>query len=70
MEDFPAVLAALKGAYGAWVNTDSNTIGEQREVFAGVRVFELAKQAGTVQHFVWSSLDYVGKVRKHLAHSP
>lgn len=70
MEDFPAVLEALKDAYGAWVNTDSNTIGEQREVFAGMRAFELAKQAGTVRHFIWSNLDYVGKVSKSLFKSP
>ena len=49
--------------YGTWVNTDSFTIGETREVFTGIRIYELAKRAGTVRHFIWSSLDYVGKVR-------
>ena len=56
------VLNALQGAWGAFVNTDSFTIGEQKEVFLGMRIFELAKQAKTVRHYVWSSLDYVGKV--------
>ena len=48
--------------YGAYVNTDSFTIGEQKEVFEGLRIFELAKQAGTVKHYVWSSLDNVFQV--------
>ena len=56
------VLKALQGAWGAFVNTDSFTIGEQKEVYLGMRIFELAKQAKTVRHYIWSSLDYVGKV--------
>lgn len=63
VEDEQAVLAALQGAYGAFVNTDSFTIGEQKEIFYGIRIFELAKQARTVRQYVWSSLDYVSKVR-------
>lgn len=34
-----------------------------REVYAGLRIFELAKQVGTVQHYIWSNLDYSTKVR-------
>lgn len=60
--DFPSVLLALKGVYGAWVNTDGFTVGEQMETYAGIRIFELAKQIGTVRHFVWSNLDYSFKV--------
>ena len=44
------------------MNTDSFTIGEQKEVFRGIRIFELAKQVKTVRHYVWSSLDYASKV--------
>ncbi len=62
-DDFPSVLAALQGAYGAYVNTDSFTIGQEKEVFTGIRIFELAKQAGTIKHYLWSSLDNVFKVR-------
>ncbi|OBZ66191.1 NmrA-like family domain-containing protein 1 [Grifola frondosa] len=58
-DDFPSVYAALQGVYGAWVNTDGFTIGEAKEVFTGIRIFELAKQAKTVRHYVWSNLDYV-----------
>ncbi|EKM56929.1 uncharacterized protein PHACADRAFT_91806 [Phanerochaete carnosa HHB-10118-sp] len=61
VEDFPTVLAALQGAWGAFVNTDSFTIGEQKEIYLGMRIFELAKQAKTVRQYIWSSLDYIGK---------
>lgn len=59
--DLASVAAALQGAYGAFVNTDSFTIGEEEETWTGIRIFELAKQAG-VRHYVWSSLDYIGGV--------
>ncbi|TFY82547.1 hypothetical protein EWM64_g1467 [Hericium alpestre] len=55
--DVPAVLAAMQGVYGAFVNTDGFTVGEQREVYAGIRIFELAKQAG-LKHFTWSGGPY------------
>ena len=51
----------MKGAYGAWINTDGFTIGEKKETYAGLRIFEIAKQAG-ICHYVWSSLDYAFKV--------
>ncbi|KAH9926551.1 NAD(P)-binding protein [Epithele typhae] len=56
--DFPVVLAALQGVWGVWNNTDGFTVGEMKELYAGVRIFELAKQVGTVRHYVWSNLDY------------
>ena len=68
IDDEAAVLAALDGAWGAFVNTDSWTIGEQKEVFWGMRVFELAKQVKTVRHYVWSSLDYASKVLPSALH--
>ncbi|KAI5116169.1 hypothetical protein M0805_004985, partial [Coniferiporia weirii] len=55
------VLKALEGVYGAWINTDGFTVGETRELFAGMRIFELAKQVGTVRHYIWSNLDYTTK---------
>ena len=54
--------AALEGCYGAWVNTDGFTVGEQKEIYAGVRIFELAKQTKSMRHYVWSNLDYALKV--------
>jgi len=50
--------AALDGAYGAWINIDGFTVGEQREIYAGLRIFELAKQTKSLRHYIWSSLDY------------
>lgn len=52
-------MKALENCYGAFVNTDSFTIGEQAELFAGIRIFELAKQVGTLKHYVYSSLDNI-----------
>jgi len=43
------------------VNTDGFTVGEKEETYLGLRIFELAKQTGTVRHYVWSSLDYMHK---------
>ncbi|OCH84301.1 NAD(P)-binding protein [Obba rivulosa] len=56
-DDFHSMLAAFQGVYGAWVNTDGYTVGEEKETFIGIRLFELAKQARNVRHYVWSSLD-------------
>jgi hypothetical protein len=61
--DLASVAAALDGAYGAWVNIDGFTVGEQREIYAGMRIFELAKQTKSLRHYVWSSLSYCLKVR-------
>jgi len=60
-----SVWKALENCYGAFVNTDSFTIGEQAELFAGVRVFELAAQIGTLKHYVYSSLDYIRRKVKY-----
>ena len=49
--------------YGVFVNTDSPSLGEDGELFVGIRLFELAKQAGTIKHYVWSNLDNVVTVR-------
>ncbi len=60
--DLASVAAALDGAYGAWINIDGFTVGEQREIYAGLRIFELAKQTTSLRHYIWSSLDYNLKV--------
>ena len=57
-DDFASVKAALKGVYGAWVNTDGFTVGEQKEIYAGMKIFELAKAEASVRHYIWSNLDY------------
>jgi hypothetical protein len=62
--DLASVAAALNGAYGTWVTIDGFTVGEQREIYAGMRIFELAKQTKSLRHYVWSSLNYGLKVSK------
>ena len=59
--DLDSVSRALQGVYGVFVNTDGFTVGEKEETYLGLRIFELAKQSGTVKHYVWSSLDYMHK---------
>ena len=64
--DLASVAAALDGVYGTWVNIDGFTVGEQREIYAGMRIFELAKQTKSLRHYVWSSLDYILKVSEFI----
>ncbi|CAF1598585.1 unnamed protein product [Didymodactylos carnosus] len=59
--DSDSVFKALKNCYGVFVNTDGFTIGEQAEVFAGMCIFELAKQVGTLKHYIYSGLEYITK---------
>ncbi|KAJ7773813.1 NAD-P-binding protein [Mycena metata] len=61
-EDFDSVARALDGAYGAWVNTDGFTVGEMKEIYSGMRIFETATRAPALRHYVWSSLPYVSKL--------
>jgi len=55
--DFKAIERLFDGVYGAFVNTDGFSVGEQAEVHAGLVIYELAKAKG-IRHYVWSSLDY------------
>ncbi|KAF7433116.1 hypothetical protein PC9H_005064 [Pleurotus ostreatus] len=60
-DNLRSVAAAFKGVYGAWVNTDGFTVGEQKEIYAGLKIFEIAKRTPSVRHYVWSNLDYGSK---------
>ncbi|KAJ7909479.1 nmrA-family protein [Mycena leptocephala] len=53
--------AGLEGAYGVWVNTDSFTVGEIEEIYAGMRIYEVAKRVPSLRHYVWSNIRYVLK---------
>ncbi|KAJ6612836.1 NAD(P)-binding protein [Mycena sp. CBHHK59/15] len=57
-DDFDSVAAAFDGAYGAWVNTDGFTVGEMKEIYSGIRIFETAKQTPSLRHYVWSNLHH------------
>ncbi|KAF7340326.1 NmrA domain-containing protein [Mycena venus] len=61
-EDLDSIADALNGVYGTWVNTDGFTVGEMKEIYFGIRIFETAKQAPALRHYVWSSLPYVSKI--------
>ena len=56
--DLARVERALKGVWGAYINTDGFTVGEQAETYYGLRIFELAACVPTLKHYVWSNLDY------------
>jgi NmrA-like family len=56
--DLSKVEHALEGVWGAYINTDGFTVGEQAETYYGLRIFELAAHVPTLKHYVWSSLDY------------
>ncbi|KAJ7152494.1 NAD-P-binding protein [Mycena filopes] len=59
--DYAAVGKALEGAYGVWVNTDGFTVGEMEEIYAGMRIYEVARTIPSLRHYVWSNLQYVLK---------
>ncbi|KAJ7306888.1 NAD(P)-binding protein [Mycena albidolilacea] len=59
--DYAVVAETLQGAYGAWVNTDSFAVGQMEEVYAGMRIYEVAKRVPSLRHYVWSNLRYVLK---------
>ncbi|KAJ6500777.1 NAD-P-binding protein [Mycena sanguinolenta] len=62
-EDFTAVAKAMDGVYGAYVNTDTFTVGEMREIYAGLRIFEIANATSSLRHYLWSGLPYMPKTR-------
>lgn len=57
-----SVARAFDGAWGAFVNTDGFTVGEQRELWAGIKIFETARRTKSMRHYVWSSIAYMSKV--------
>ncbi|KAH9914600.1 NAD-P-binding protein [Fomitopsis serialis] len=60
-DDFDSVAEALKGCYGAFVNTDGFTVGQAKEVWCGIHIYELARYA-KIKHYVWSNLDYFSRI--------
>ena len=53
----PTLRSALKSVDSAFINTNGFAIGEKSEIYWGIRMYELAREAG-VKHFVWGGLDY------------
>ncbi|MBN9162289.1 MAG: hypothetical protein BGO98_27750 [Myxococcales bacterium 68-20] len=51
---------AFRRVDGVYCNLDGFAIGEVNETFWGIRLFEIANEAG-IDHYVWGSLDYLQK---------
>ena len=56
--DFAAITEALRDCYGVYVNTDGFTVNEKDELWAGVRIFEIANTIPGLRHFVFAGVDY------------
>jgi hypothetical protein len=52
---------AMKGVYGVFANTNGFAIGQAKEIFWGIRMYEIAAWSG-VKHFVWAGLGYASKL--------
>ncbi|KAF8317694.1 NAD(P)-binding protein [Clavulina sp. PMI_390] len=59
--DYDVVGNLFEGAYGAFVNTDTFTVGAAAETTAAFNIWELANWH-KVRHFVWSNQDYAVKL--------
>jgi hypothetical protein len=53
----------MDGVYGVFANTNGFAIGQAKEIFWGIRMYEIAAGCG-VQHFVWGGLPYASKLGK------
>jgi len=47
------IRSLFKGADAAFVNLDGFAMGERRETFWGIRIFEIAQELG-IKHCEWS----------------
>jgi len=56
--DFDCIREAVKGCWGIFCQTDGFTVGEEREAYSGIRIWEIAKMSGCIRTFVYSNLDY------------
>ena len=41
---------------------DTFTVGEMREIYAGLKIFEIANATPSLRHYLWSGLPYMPKV--------
>jgi hypothetical protein len=58
--DVESFLSAASRSEFVFINTDGFTLGEQAEIYRGIRLFELARKAG-VKHLIYSGLEYNGE---------
>jgi len=60
--DLETMAKAFDGCYGAFVNTDTYTVGEEKEIWSAVQLYTIARRTPSMRHFVWSNLDYGSKL--------
>jgi hypothetical protein len=56
--DLAKVERALEGIWGAYINTDGFTVGEQAETYYGLRIFEFAAGVPTLKQLsgrIWTT---------------
>ncbi|CZT51458.1 related to nitrogen metabolic regulation protein nmr [Rhynchosporium secalis] len=59
--DEPTLRKVFAGVSYAFINTNGFAIGEKGETYWGIRMYELAREAG-VKHFIWAGLIYSSKL--------
>jgi uncharacterized protein YbjT (DUF2867 family) len=57
----PTLREALKDVSYVFANTNGFAIGEQAEIYWGIRLYELAREAH-VKHFLYAGLEYASKL--------
>ncbi|KAG2014092.1 hypothetical protein CC2G_010938 [Coprinopsis cinerea AmutBmut pab1-1] len=60
--DMQAAKHFMDGCYGAFINTDTYTVGEEKEIWAAIKLYETARRTPTMRHWVFSNLDYGSKL--------
>ncbi|KAJ3826332.1 hypothetical protein F5880DRAFT_1476461 [Lentinula raphanica] len=60
-ENLETIAAAFDGCYGVFVNTDTFSVGQQKEIYYAIKMFEHAHRVPQMRHFIWSGLDYGSK---------
>lgn len=56
----------MDGCYGAFINTDTYTVGEEREIWSAIKLYETARRTPSMRHWIFSNLDYGSKVGKYV----
>ncbi|KFY35258.1 hypothetical protein V494_06074 [Pseudogymnoascus sp. VKM F-4513 (FW-928)] len=59
--DQSSLRKAFAGMDYAFVNTNGFAIGEKAEIYWGIRMYELAREAG-IKHFIYAGLEYASKL--------
>ncbi|RXW23584.1 hypothetical protein EST38_g2249 [Candolleomyces aberdarensis] len=60
--DMNAKQLFMSGCYGAFINTETYTVGEEREIWAAIKLYEIARRTPSMRHWIWSNLDYGSKL--------